>query len=69
MWAMQIKKVRPLKFHVWEQQVQHDHKAFQRLWRDTEYLGGSLVIVFKLEEKTHLWDFLHKSVKSRASKH
>lgn len=63
-----------MKFHVWEQQVQHDHKAFQRLWRDTEYLGwgGSVVIVFKLDEggkKTHLWDFLHKSVKSRASKH
>lgn len=26
-------------FHVWVQQVHHDHKAFQRLWRDTEYLG------------------------------
>lgn len=38
-----------------------------------EGVGGrgevDVVIVFKLEEKTHLWDFLHKSVKSRASKH
>lgn len=55
---MQIKKKKekekggkPLKFHVWVQQVQHDHKAFQCLSRDTEYLGASLVIVFKLEEK------------------